>query len=149
MIEKQNKEFRRVEGVAEKAWPFSIKAKAKNDVLAILVHGFSGSPYDMWILADFLAGNGIDVEVPLLAGHGGTMETFAKTKNGDWAKSVEGVLAESLEKYRKVFIVGYSFGANLGLHLSIKYPQLAGAVSLGIPIFMRHEARIRFLLPLA
>ena len=53
MIKQQVKEFRALEGVTKKAWPFQIKKN--HDTLAILVHGFTGTPYDLWVLADFLS----------------------------------------------------------------------------------------------
>ena len=57
MIVVQEKIFQEVQGAAKKAWPFQIKNN--NTILAILVHGFTGTPYDLWVLADFLAANPI------------------------------------------------------------------------------------------
>ena len=147
MIQEQQKEFRRIEGVAEKAQPFGIKSGSKT--LVMLIHGFTGTPYDLHVLADFLADNKLDVEVPLLAGHGGSTAMLYQTRNQDWVKSVEDMLEQKLKEYDKVFMIGYSFGSNISLHLSTKYPQIAGIIALGIPIFMRNELQIRFLLPLA
>lgn len=148
MIEQQEKEFQGLEGVTKKAWPFHIKKG--NDTLAILVHGFTGTPYDLWVLADFLALNQVDVVVPLLAGHGGSTKRLAATNADDWLNSLEKYLLDNLGKYKRIFFVGYSFGANLSFNLTIKYKEhITGVISLGLPIFMRNEKRIRLLLPLA
>jgi carboxylesterase len=147
MIKEQIKEFGGIEGVAEKAQPFSIKKG--NKTLVILTHGFTGSPYELHVLADFLAGNNMDVEVPLLAGHGGDIARLAKTNSDDWVQSLEKALLDNLEQYEKIFLIGYSFGSNLSLHLASKYPQISGIIALGIPVFIRNETKIRLLLPLA
>lgn len=148
MIKQQEKKFVSVEGVVQKARPFSIKNN--NDVLVILVHGFTGTPYDLWVLSDFLAENNLDVEVPLLTGHGGSTAMLAASNEEQWLNTVENCLKNNLNSYQKIFFVGYSFGANLSLHVSLKYQdQVTGIISLGLPIFMNHERRIRLLLPLA
>jgi len=147
MIQEQKKEFRGIEGVAHKAQPFSIKSGSR--ILIMLIHGFTGTPYDLRILADFLASNGYDIEVPLLSGHGGNAVRLLNTRHKDWVQSVETILEQKIKEYDKVFLIGYSFGSNIALHLATKYPQIAGIITLGIPIFMRNELQIRFLLPLA
>lgn len=143
-----NKIYTDIDGVAAKARPFKIMAKPNNDTLAILIHGFSGSPYDLHVLAENLAAYGIDVEVPLLAGHGSDLKTLAATDHQDWIKSAENVLLANLDKYSRIFLIGYSVGANISLHLSIKYPQvLNGVISLGIFLYKRKEILSRLLLP--
>ena len=67
--------------IREKAKPFFIDAGS--GTLAILVHGFTGSPYDMKELAEFLVSKGISVKVPLLAGHGSHWTQLEKTSYFD------------------------------------------------------------------
>lgn len=142
--------YTEVEGVAKKARPFKIMAKPNNDSLAIVIHGFSGSPYDLHILAEHFAESGLDVEVPLLAGHGADFNSLMKSEQEDWIKSVESVLVANMDKYNKIFLVGYSFGANIAIHLSLKYSQIVnGIVALGAFIYKRKELLGRLLLPLA
>ncbi len=147
MIVAQEKIFKEVSGAAKKAWPFQIKNG--NKTLAILVHGFTGTPYDLWILADFLAENDMDVVVPLLPGHGGSMAMLLQANEKDWHQALLQVVRENFGKYEKIFLVGYSFGANLSLEVSLVAPEITAIVSLGIPIIMRSEKNIRLLLPLA
>lgn len=144
-----NKIYQSIPGVPDKARPFSIKAKEGNDTLVIMVHGFTSSPYYFGYFADYLAGHGFDMEAVLLSGHGRTISDLIKTDSADWYKSLEDVYLKNKDKYKNIFIAGYSFGANLALHLSIQYPRICGVISLGIPVFLRGEAKIRFLLPLA
>ena len=43
----------------------------------------------------------------------------------------------NFNKYEKIFLVGFSFGANLSLHASIKYPKIKAVAALSIPIFLK------------
>lgn len=145
----KNRQYFDIPGVPERARPFFVKAKENNDTLVIAVHGFTSSPYYLRYLADYLVDHGFDVEVVLLAGHSRTIHDLTKTNAQDWYQSLETVYLKNKDKYKNIFIVGYSFGSNLGLHLSIQYPKIRGIVAMAIPIFLRDEAKIRFLLPLA
>lgn len=147
MIVAQEKIFQEVQGAAKKAWPFKIQNG--NKTLAILVHGFTGTPYDLWILADFLAENQMDIEVPLLSGHGGSMAMLLQANEKDWYQAFCQIVKDNVGKYDKIFLVGYSFGANLALKAALEVSGITGIVSLGIPIIMRGEKNIRLLLPLA
>lgn len=132
-----------------KARPFTIQAKPDNDKLVIIIHGFTSSPYRMHHLADFLAEQGYDIETALLAGHANTIDHLSNSNADDWYRSAEHTLIKNLDKYKNIYIVGYSFGANIGIRLINNYPQVKALVSLGIPIFLKKERSIRFFLPLA
>lgn len=143
------KEYVELPGVPVLARPFRIKAKPRNSTIAILVHGFTSTPIVMRHLADYLAEQGIDVETVLLAGHGRNLETFKRTKWENWFDTVENALLENSRRYKNVFLIGHSMGANLCIHAAIKYPGVKAVVSLGVSIFLRHDRWIRFVLPMA
>lgn len=137
------------EGVVDRAQPFSIVSESAKDSLVIIVHGFTSSPYHMHNIADWLAEHGYDVETVLLAGHGGSFERLQNASADDWQESLDKVVEKNIVKYNKIFLLGFSFGANLVLHASLKYPQIKAVTVLSIPIFLKKEKRIRFFLPLA
>lgn len=147
--EELKKDFYDQEGLAKWAQPFRIKAKPDNDTLAILVHGFSSSPYIMYSLAEYLAENGVDVDVVLLAGHGRNFKLFGQSDAHDWYKSVEKVIKENQTKYKNIYLVGHSLGGSLSVCLGIKYPQIKGIVTMGVSVYLRGEKWIRFALPFA
>jgi len=150
MTKKEYKKvFNDVPEVVTKAKPFYIKSKPENDTLVILVHGFSGSPLDLHLIADFLVEEGIDIECVLLAGHGSSFNNLRDSNYSDWYNSLEEVIKKNLHHYKRVFLVGNSFGANLSIHASIRFPQVKGFISLGIPIFLKADKPIRFFLPMA
>lgn len=132
--------------IKEKARPYF--QDAGGDVLAILIHGFTGTPYDLREVANFLFTKGISIKVPLLAGHGRHWVDLEDSSYYDWWKTVEDEIKAAAGKYKKIFLVGYSFGANLALDLAARYPeQITGVISLGISVFLRKELMIKLFLP--
>jgi len=143
-----SKHFTFLAEVSPKAQPFVIHHEASS-TLAILVHGFSSSPYTFHDLAEYLAERGIDSETVLLAGHGRDFKALQKSTALDWYQSAEKVLHKNQAKYKNIFVIGESFGSNVAIHLAAHYPQLQGVVTLSVPIFLFKEKTIRFFLPLA
>lgn len=141
------KEFYPVEGVKENVRPFRIKAKEKNGTLAILAHGFTSSPKTMENLANYLAEQGIDVEAIILAGHGGDLESLEKATHHDWINGFEEILVANFSKYKNIFLVGNSLGANVAIYLASKYSEIKGLVIIGAPIYLRKERISKFFLP--
>jgi len=143
------KHFKKIEGVAAKAQPFFIQAKENNDTVVMIIHGFTSSPYRLHFIADILASQGYDVDTILLAGHGGGLENLRQSTAQEWLGAAEMALQAHLKKYKKIYILGYSFGANLAIHLGVHYPQIKAIVALGIPITLYKEKTIRIFLPWA
>ena len=132
--------------IREKARPYFLDAGG--DTIAILIHGFTGTPDDLRELAKFLVSRGISVKVPLLAGHGRHWINLEDTSYYDWWKTVEDEVKDAIGKYKNIFLIGYSFGANLAFDISARYPQkITGVISLGISVFLRKEFLIKFFLP--
>ena len=82
-------------------------------VSALLVHGLSGTPFEMRYLGDRLATSGVRVCGVRLAGHGGAPEELGSATHAQWYESVvEGF--ERLHRYGDpVAVVGLSMGAVL------------------------------------
>lgn len=136
-----------MENIREKAKPYLYES---GDKLAILVHGFTGTPDDMRELAKYLAFKGFSTKAIRLAGHGTTdWQDLENTSYYDWWKSLEDEVRSASERYRKIFIVGYSFGANLAFDIAARYPDMVdGVVSLGVSVFLKRELGIKILLPI-
>ena len=55
---------------------------------------------------------------------------------------------KSIGKYRKIYLIGYSFGANLAFDISARYPNdITGVVSLGVSAFLRNSWMGTIVLP--
>ncbi len=99
----------------------------------LLLHGFTGEPFDMEPLAGALAERGYLVSLPLLPGHGTTVEELDRTCWEDWAEAVVRAYDELAARCGAVFVVGFSLGGSLGLELALRRP-MAGLACLAAPL---------------
>jgi len=128
------------------AEPFFIK---KGKIGALIAHGYTSSPQEMQFLKNYLTKRNITVYCPLIAGHGTKWQDLAKTNEKDWLESLDKAYLE-LKKYcNKIFFIGGSFGANLGVLLSRKR-KFDGLILMGMPIKHRLDKykKLIFLWPL-
>ena len=133
--------------IKDRAKPYTYEAG--REALAILIHGFSGTPDDLRNLAKYLAGQGISARSVLLAGHGSHWQDLGETTSYDWWKSVEDEVKAAIGQYQNIFLIGYSFGANLAFDIAARYPkEIAGVVSLGVSVFLKRNYIIKIFLPI-
>jgi carboxylesterase len=96
----------------------------------LLIHGLTGSPFEMKYLAKKLNKAGFSVKGPCLEGHCTTVKNLSKTKWGDWYGSVRESFVEMKKSSDSVSVVGLCMGALLSLHLSCEFGSEVAAVSL-------------------
>lgn len=98
----------------------------------LVLHGFTGNPHSMRGLAEAFAAAGFAVELPLLPGHGTSVQDMIPTGWADWSRCAE----ESLERLAarcpdgKVVVAGLSMGGALTVWLGGRHPELAGLVCI-------------------
>jgi alpha-beta hydrolase superfamily lysophospholipase len=109
---------------------------------ALLLHGLSDSPYSLHAVADLLAGEGWQVTVLRLPGHGTVPGALAAVSRADWRAAVA-LAARDLPTHRPVatdrshaaptnpagrpfLLVGYSNGAALALDYTLDALATAG-----------------------
>lgn len=137
--------FMEFTGIKEKAKPYTM---GQSDTLALLVHGFTGSPDDLRDLAAFLSENGVAAKAVLLPGHGSDWKDLRKVTYNDWINTIEEEFNAVKDQYKKIFLIGYSFGSNLAYYLAARYgDKIAGVVSLGTSVYLRREWKARLVLP--
>lgn len=102
---------------------------------AVLIHGLTGSPWDLRPIADGLAGQGYRVVAPLIAGHA-DLEALAASSWRDWYASAERCLVEAVgNPPPSALLLGFSMGSLLALRLAALRPELVRAlVVMGVPI---------------
>ena len=101
----------------------------------LLVHGFGGQPFEMQGLAAALAAAGFAVSVPLLPGHGTTVQDWARTGWPDWLAAVEAEYVRLEQEHGRVYCCGLSMGGSLCLALAAKHAP-AGVATLASPVFL-------------
>jgi len=109
---------------------------------ALVLHGFTGNCNSMRGIAHALADAGFTVELPLLPGHGTTVEDMNTTTWSDWSAAAE----EALEKLQarasgKVVVVGLSMGGSLTAWLGTRHPELSGLAFINPAVTMPPEMR--------
>jgi carboxylesterase len=97
---------------------------------ALVIHGFTGNPGSMRGVAEALAGAGFHVEMPLLPGHGTTVDEMLPTRWADWAAAAEAAYHTLAARSQKVVVVGLSMGGALTLRLGADHPEIAGLVCI-------------------
>jgi carboxylesterase len=97
---------------------------------ALVLHGFTGNPQSMRGLAEAFAGAGFAVELPLLPGHGTSIEDMLPTGWDDWSKVAEEVYAQLARRCRRVVVAGLSMGGALAAWLTERHPEIAGLVAI-------------------
>src|SRR5436305_12482715 len=94
----------------------------------LVVHGFTGNPQSMRPLAEAFAAAGFTVELPLLPGHGTSVEDMLPTRWSDWSGAAEMAYAELASRCDRVVVAGLSMGGTLTGWLAAHHPEIAGAV---------------------
>ena len=95
---------------------------------ALVVHGFTGSPHSMRPLAEAFADAGFTVEMPLLPGHGTSLDHMLTTDWVDWSAAAEAAYLDLAARCEKVVVAGLSMGGTLTLWLASRHPEIAGIV---------------------
>jgi carboxylesterase len=97
---------------------------------ALVLHGFTGNPSSMRGVAEALAAAGFAVELPLLPGHGTTLEDMLTTDFTDWSGTVEEAYLELAGRVARLVVVGLSMGATLAAWVTARNPGTAGLVAV-------------------
>ncbi len=101
----------------------------------LLLHGLTGTPYDIAPFADALAQRGFAVRGPLLAGHA-DLGALEHTSWRDWYASAEAAF-DQLHAHgeRSTLVLGFSAGSLLALRLAaLRTPDVAGLAALSVPL---------------
>lgn len=96
------------------------KGEEKNAVL--LIHGFTGSPYEMKYLGESIYKNlNYTTYIPRLPGHGTNSKDFRNTTANDWLKKGINSYLNLKSYYKNVSVIGLSMGSLISLLISVKF----------------------------
>src|SRR5256712_6165995 len=102
---------------------------------ALLIHGLTGTPYEMRYLGEQLAAAGIRVHAVRLAGHAGAPEELGAATHTHWYESV----VDGFERLRAYgdpnVVIGLSLGAVLAARLAVDQREAVAGVVMLSPAF--------------
>ncbi len=131
------------EGAVHGAESIALEGDGRGALL--LLHGFGDTPQSLEWLARNLNAAGWTVRVPLLPGHGATLDAFRRSGRDAWLGAARDALAELRAAHRRVFVLGQSMGGALATLLAAEHADLPGLVLLapylGMPGRVRWAAR--------
>lgn len=103
------------------------------DTAVLLLHGYSGTPFEMEFLAEGLKQRGLSVFVPSLPGHDTNFADFQATRFQDWQQKSEELFLRLQKEFSRVVVVGYSMGGTLALSLGARFEPTA-IVCIATPV---------------
>jgi carboxylesterase len=98
----------------------------------LLLHGLTGSTFELHLVAERLASAGMRCLAPRMAGHGGTPRDLAGVPWTEWVAKAERDL-ERLAGARRTFVVGCSMGALVACALAHDHPEKVDGLALLAP----------------
>jgi len=79
-------------------------------------------------IAERLANDGFTVDLPLLPGHGTSLDDMLETRWSDWSGAAEEAYRDLAARCEKVVVVGLSMGGTLCCWLAERNPEISGLV---------------------
>jgi len=115
----------------------TIDLQGANSNGVLLLHGFGDTPQTLRLLAQYLHSAGFGVRVPLLPGHGRSVQAFVQSRRGDWLEFARDELATFQERYSRVAIAGLSMGGAIACLLAAGRADLRALVLIAPYLGMR------------
>lgn len=87
----------------------------------LLLHGFTGGPYELRPLADYLREKtDWQIELPTLPGHGKELH-LDDVEFDEWIDAAEEALKELETRSDELYVIGFSMGGMIAAYLAAKY----------------------------
>jgi carboxylesterase len=103
----------------------------------LLIHGFTGTPYEMRYLGERLTERGLTAVGPTLPGHGTSIDDLDATRWQDWVAAVDDAFTALRARCREVAVVGQSLGGLLALDLaSRRSAEMLAVGTLAAPLWL-------------
>ncbi|TLS53137.1 alpha/beta fold hydrolase [Paenibacillus antri] len=94
----------------------------KSGRVCLLLHGFTGGPYEVRPLAEHLESRGWTCKVPTLPGHDGPLRDLYHTRYEEWVLAAAAIAGELTERHGSFDLVGFSMGGLIAAYLANRFP---------------------------
>lgn len=102
----------------------------------LLLHGMTGSPFEMKQYGKNLYKAGFDVFCPCLPGHGEDLWNVKNTKWQDWFNFAEEKYIKLKQSYPEIYLGGICMGAVLALGVAEKNKDVSGIIAISTTLFL-------------
>lgn len=119
-----------------------INLQEANSHGVLLLHGFGDTPQTLRLLAQELHASGYDVVAPLLPGHGRNVESFMRSRRGDWLACARVEFARMRATHQSVSLAGLSMGGALAAILAAETPDTPALVLMAPYLDMTPRAKL-------
>ena len=109
----------------------------------LVLHGFTGNPQSMRGLAEAFARGGYTVDLPLLPGHGTSVEDMVPTRWSDWSAAAEAAYTELAARCERVAVAGLSMGGTLVAWLAEHHPEIVALVAINAAVEAPDESLLQ------
>ena len=123
--------------------PFELIPDNPNGDAVLLVHGLGDSPYSFIDIAEHLVSQGYRVRTVLLPGHGSKAGDLMLPTLADWQRVVTHHIQLLKPKSDKLWLGGYSTGANLVTSAALNDDEIAGLL-LFSPAFQPSRSAVKW-----
>ncbi|KIL39525.1 hypothetical protein SD70_19730 [Gordoniibacillus kamchatkensis] len=89
---------------------------------ALLLHGFTGGPYELEPLAAELERTGVRCVLPLLPWNGSQLEKTERVHWSDWVQAAEAEARQLASEAEPFDCIGFSMGGLLAAYIATRYP---------------------------
>jgi len=115
----------------------------KNKDLMILIHGFTGNPYNFYFMKKFFEEESYDVWSPLLLGHD-SEENFNEYLAIEWYEDIKKRIDLKLKEsnYDKIVLVGLSMGGAFAIRLSVEINKFDAVILLAPPRSLKFKNQL-------
>jgi carboxylesterase len=104
-------------------------------ISTLLIHGLTGTPFEMRYLGERLAARGVRVRGVKLAGHAGLPEELGPVGYDNWYESVVNGLEDLRQYGEPIAVVGLSMGAVLSARLAADQGESVAGLAMLAPAF--------------
>ncbi|MEB3102724.1 alpha/beta hydrolase [Ferviditalea candida] len=90
--------------------------------VCLLLHGFTGGPFEVEPLGSHLQSKGYTVSIPVLPGHAGDDRHLGEVTWQQWVEEAEREAGRLAETYGSFDLAGFSMGGLIAAYLASRYP---------------------------